>query len=91
MPAGAPASTRRRIRSARSRVQVGCPTCSARDGVGYYGLVGVDFALTHGQALRFGVFTRIVQGHTNGASVGLASDRTRDRWINSFATLSLNF
>jgi hypothetical protein len=63
----------------------------ARDGFGYYGLAGIDFALTRGQALRFGVFTRIIQGHTNGAAVGQASDRTRDRWINSFATLSLSF
>jgi hypothetical protein len=71
--------------------QYSCPVCSSRDGQGYYGLVGFNYALDRAQMFRVGVFTRIVQGHTDGASVGLASARTRDRWINTFATLSMSF
>jgi len=80
-----------RLKQPGSYISVGCPICSARDGFGYYALAAFDYALDRSGTFKIGATTRVYQGHTNGAAVGLATNRTRDRWINSFFTFSVNF
>ena len=71
--------------------KVECPSCTARDGFGYYTQVGVDFALARSHAFTLGVMSRLYQGHTQGAAVGQASDRTRAHWLNTSVVFSYNF
>lgn len=71
---------------------IGCPPCQARDGWGYYALLGGDVALDRGQHFRLGATTRLYRGETNGASVGtLPPVRTQDRWINTYFGLTFSF
>lgn len=69
-----------------------CPTCTARNGWGYYGLVGGSYALDRYQRFRIGVTTKVYRGHTEGQPLGqLSGVRTRDRWINLFGDFSICF
>jgi hypothetical protein len=79
-----------RIRQPYDFVRIACPVCNARDGWGYYALLGGSVALTRGQALRLGVTTRVYDGSTDGPAIGAAPPRkTSDRWANTYLSLTL--
>jgi hypothetical protein len=72
--------------------QFDCDVCSSRQGVGYYGLVGVDVALDRAQNFRLGVGGRVIRGETDGDPFGAVPPRTtRDNWINIFGRFSFSF
>jgi hypothetical protein len=80
-----------RLRQPYDFVNIACPVCNARDGWGYYALLGGSVALTRGQNLRLGVTTRVYDGNTSGPSVGaVPSRKTSDRWVNTYLTLTLS-
>jgi hypothetical protein len=69
-----------------------CDVCSSRDGIGYYGLVGVDVALDRGRNFRLGVGGRVIRGQTEGDPFGGVPPReTQDRWINVFGRFTFSF
>ena len=72
--------------------QIDCRVCSSRSGWGYYGLAAATVALDRYQRFRFGVTSKIYQGHTDGDPLGLAPGfRTRDRWVTVFGEFGFNF
>jgi hypothetical protein len=80
------------LRQPDDYTRIGCPSCQARDGWGYYAMVGGSVALDAGQRLRLGVVTRAYRVETKGAIVGvLPSWRTDDRWLNTYLTLTASF
>lgn len=77
---------------AQQGFQFDCAVCSARDGTGYYGLVGGTVALDQSQVFRVGVTSRFVRGETSGEPIGAVPARTtEDRWTNIYFTFSVNF
>jgi hypothetical protein len=71
---------------------IGCPSCQARDGWGYYAMVGGSVALDAGQRFRLGAISRAYRVETQGAIVGvLPAYRTQDRWINTYVTFTASF
>jgi hypothetical protein len=69
-----------------------CDVCAARDGTGYYGLVGGNVALDRSQLFRVGVTARFVRGETSGEPIGSVPARTtEDRWTNIFFTFGIQF
>jgi hypothetical protein len=80
------------LRQPSDYFHVGCPSCQARDGWGYYAMAGGSVALDRDQHLRLGVVTRAYRVETSGAPVGvLPGITTSDRWINTYVTFSLSF
>ena len=72
--------------------RIDCPVCSSRTGWGYYGLVAASVVLDRSQHFRFGVTSRVYQGHTDGDPLGFAPGaRTRDRWVNVFGEFGFSF
>ena len=73
-------------------IRIGCPSCQARDGWGYYAMVGGTVALDARQRFRLGVISRAYRAETMGAIVGtLPGSRTTDRWVNTYLTFSTSF
>lgn len=73
-------------------LKIGCPSCQARDGWGYYALVGGSVALDSGKHFRLGVTSKAYRVETNGDIVGdLPSYRTSDRWMNTYLTFAVSF
>jgi hypothetical protein len=69
-----------------------CAVCSARDGNGYYGLVGGNMALDRAQHFRIGVTSRFIRGETSGEPIGsVPAQTTEDRWTNIFFTFTVSF
>ncbi|MBI3693736.1 MAG: outer membrane beta-barrel protein [Acidobacteria bacterium] len=69
-----------------------CRVCSSRSGWGYYGLVGAAVAVDRQQHFRFGVTSKVYQGHTDGDPLGnVPGVRTRDRWVNVFGEFGVSF
>jgi hypothetical protein len=75
-----------------SGFRIDCAVCSSRHGVGYYGLVGVDFALDQAHQFRIGFGGRVIRGETEGDPIGAVPARqTKDHWINVFGRFSFSF
>lgn len=73
-------------------VNLGCPTCQARDGWGYYATAGFDVALDRGQHFRLGAASKVYRATTQGAPVGATPPwSTRDQWINTYLTFAFAF
>ncbi len=80
------------LRQPDDYVRIGCPSCRARDGWGYYAMVGGSVALDYNQRFRLGVITRSFKVETAGAIVGvLPQTKTADRWINTYVTFTASF
>ena len=72
--------------------KIDCRVCSSRTGWGYYGLVAATVVLDRHQHFRFGVTTKVYQGHTDGDPLGnVPGFRTRDRWVNVFGEFGVSF
>ncbi|MBN9658182.1 MAG: hypothetical protein J0H49_08380 [Acidobacteria bacterium] len=72
--------------------QIGCPVCQARDGWGYYALLGGSVALDRGQHFRLGVLSRVYVVDTSGPPIGTTpAVKTNDRWTNTYATFTFSF
>lgn len=72
--------------------RVDCVECAVRDGVGYYGLLGVSIALDRARHFRLGFGSKVYRGGTDGDPFGAAPGReTVDRWINLFGTFGVSF
>ncbi len=75
-----------------SYVDYDCPSCTSRDGWGYYGNAGANIALDRRQRVWVGVEVRYVRGRTSGVLLSPdAPYATSDRWINSAVNLSYRF
>lgn len=73
-------------------LRLACPVCQARDGWGYYAMLGGNVAVDRGNHLRLGVTVKVNRVETTGAPIGnLPSFRTTDRWVNSYLTLGFSF
>lgn len=81
-----------RLRQPGEFYNVGCPVCRARDGFGWQALAGVNFGLSRNVPIKLGVFTRVYDAETSGQPVGnIWSGKTKDRWLNTYLTLSFGF
>lgn len=81
-----------RLRQISSYYRFECPYCEARSGWGTYGLVSGSVGLDRYNHFRVGVTTKVYRGHTDGGTIGaLPTGKTQDRWINTFADLTVNF
>lgn len=80
------------LRQPSEYYNVGCPVCRARDGFGWQALAGVNFALSRTVPVKLGVFTRMYDAETSGQPVGnIWSGKTKDRWLNTYLTLTFGF
>ena len=80
------------LRQPSDWVRVGCPVCRARDGFGWQALAGFAVGLNPGNAMKLGVFTRVYDATTSGPPVGNIWDgTTKDRWLNTYLSLSFSF
>lgn len=75
-----------------SGFKIDCVSCSLRDGLGYYAVVGASIAIDRGQIFRIGGGTKVYRGATSGDPLGpVPGGETRDRWYNIFGTLGISF
>ncbi|MBK5292063.1 MAG: hypothetical protein JJE04_10345 [Acidobacteriia bacterium] len=72
--------------------RVECPPCRSRSGWGYYGLIGGSVALDRRKMLRLGVTSQVYRAETSGdAFGGVPPVRTKDKWVNTMAELTVSF
>ena len=72
--------------------RIDCPVCRARDGWGYYGLVGASVAIDRAQMIRLGFSTRVYRADVAGQSIGaVPAIQTRDSWTNSAIEVTFSF
>lgn len=80
------------LRQPSEWVNLECPDCVARDGWGYYALLGGSVALDARQHVRLGVTTRVYRMDTSGPPVGTTpAVRTSDQWVNTYFGLTFSF
>jgi hypothetical protein len=80
------------LRQPSAYFQIDCPVCNSRSGWGYYGLAGASVFLDRQKHFRFGVTSKVYQGHTDGDPLGsVPAKRTRDHWINIFGEVGFSF
>lgn len=73
-------------------LRVDCPDCVARDGWGYYALLGGSVALDRAQHFRLGVTTRVYRMNTSGPPVGSTpAVNTSDQWVNTYFGFTFSF
>ncbi len=71
---------------------LGCPVCRSRDGFGWQALAGFNVGIVPSNAIKLGVFTRVYDGETSGQPVGsIWPGKTKDKWVNTYLTLSFSF
>ena len=81
-----------RIRQPSSYYTFECPVCRARDGWGYYGLLGLNVAIDGARHFWVGATTKVYRGHTEGDPLGdVPGLRTRDRWVTVFGHVGVGF
>jgi len=81
-----------RLQQPSEWVNVGCPVCRARDGFGWQALAGFSVGVNRNNSIKLGVMTRMYDAETNGPPVGNIWDgSTKDRWLNTYLTLSFSF
>lgn len=86
------ARTAEYLRQPSDWVRLECPDCVARDGWGYYALLGGSVALDRAQHFRLGVTTRVFRTDTSGARVGTTpAVWTADQWVNTYFGLTFSF
>lgn len=69
-----------------------CAACRERSGWGYYGLLGMSYALDRAQHFRLGFSSRVYRANMSGDAFGtLPPVETRDQWINTAAEFSVVF
>ncbi len=72
--------------------RIDCPTCRSRSGWGYYGLLGMAYALDRNQHFRIGFTTRVYRATTSGDAFGpLPAFSTKDQWVNTAAEFTVSF
>lgn len=80
------------LRQPSQWVRFECPDCVARDGWGYYALLGTGIALTQSQAVRLTAITRVYRAETSGPPIGAnPAIFTREQWVNTTFGLSFSF
>jgi hypothetical protein len=80
------------LRQPSEYLNLACPVCQARDGWGYYAMLGGNVAIDRGNHIRLGLTVKVNRVETSGAPIGnLPSYRTTDRWVNSYLTLGFSF
>ncbi len=80
------------LRQPSDWVRIECPDCVARDGWGYYALLGGSVALDRAQHFRLGVTTRVYRMDTSGPPVGATpAVNTTDQWVNTYFGLTFSF
>jgi len=89
---GAYVRTGEYLRQPAEYVRLECPQCVARDGWGYYALLGVSVALDPAQHFRLGATTRVYRVDTSGPRVGTTPQvNTTDQWVNTYFGLTFSF
>jgi hypothetical protein len=71
-----------------------CPSCTSRDGWGYYATAGINVALHRWRSasVGVGVETRYFKGNTSGKLLGAgASFGTSDSWFNPTLNMMIRF
>jgi hypothetical protein len=72
--------------------RIDCIECASRDGIGYYGLVGISVAVDRSQNFRVGFGSKVYRGATDGDAFGAVPGmETVDRWINFYGTVGFSF
>lgn len=72
--------------------RIDCPPCSARSGVGYYGLAGFRWRPSQYSRFWIGASARVVRVETDGDPIGeLIVRPTRDRWITPMVEFGFSF
>lgn len=80
------------LRQPNQWVRFECPDCVARDGWGYYALLGSGLALDSGQHLRLNATTRVYRATTSGPPVGATpAINTNEQWVNTCFGLTFSF
>ncbi len=75
-----------------SYYRLDCPACRERSGWGYYGLLGMSYALDRSQHLRIGFTSRVYRANMSGDAFGpLPAVQTRDQWVNTAAEFTFSF
>lgn len=89
---GAYARTGEFLRQPSEWVRLECPDCMARDGWGYYVLLGASVALDRGQHFRLGAATKVYRVDSSGPPVGATpAINTTDQWVNTTFGLTFSF
>ncbi|MBI4893408.1 MAG: hypothetical protein HY821_22495 [Acidobacteria bacterium] len=89
---GAYARTGEYLRQPSQYWKLECPYCEARDGWGYYALLGASVAVDRGQHFRLGATTKVYRVETSGAPVGTTpAITTNDQWVNTYFGLTFSF
>ncbi len=80
------------LRQPNQWVRFECPDCVARDGWGYYALLGTGISLTAGQGVKLTAITRVYRAETSGPPIGAnPAIFTREQWVNTTFGLSFSF
>jgi hypothetical protein len=75
-----------------SYYRVACPSCAARDGIGYYAVAGVNVALDDARHFRVGAGAKVIRGSTGGDPIGdVPGYPTTDKWLSYFASFGVSF
>ncbi len=73
-------------------VRLECPYCEARDGWGYFAMLGASVALDRAQHFRLGAVTRVYRVDTSGPAVGSTpATHTSDQWVNTYFGMTFSF
>lgn len=81
-----------RLRQPSDFFRFECPPCVSRDGWAVYALANASVAIDRGGIFRVGFTTKFYRGRTEGEAFGgISPGETKDRWMNLFGELSLNF
>jgi hypothetical protein len=71
---------------------IDCPSCTSRDGWGYYARGNVSYFLNRDRNFRVGETTKVIRGHTSGEPIGsVPGFRTYDKWLNIFGEVGFSF
>jgi|DewCreStandDraft_4_1066084.scaffolds.fasta_scaffold30104_2 opacity protein-like surface antigen len=80
------------LRQPNQWVRFECPDCVARDGWGYYALLGTGIALNASQTVRLTAITRVYRAETSGPPIGAnPAIFTREQWVNTTFGFTFSF
>lgn len=80
------------LRQPSDWVRFECPDCVARDGWGYYAMLGTGIALTQSQSVRLSAITRVYRAETSGPPIGAnPAIFTREQWVNTTFGIGFSF
>ncbi|GIU76956.1 MAG: hypothetical protein KatS3mg005_0194 [Bryobacteraceae bacterium] len=80
------------LRQPNQWVRFECPDCVARDGWGYYALLGAGIALNASQTVRLTAISRVYRAETSGPPIGAnPAIFTREQWVNTTFGFTFSF